>query len=92
MSSSDTIKILAHTFKEKPEIITYSNMMSGPISPNMGNNKSDDIILDNLNLDSKTPPKDKIQPTPSVIYAEEPPKTIKETNQNITIDIDTKTI
>jgi len=81
MNSSDTIKILAHTFKEKPEIITYSN-----------NNKSDDITLDNLNLDSKTPPKDKIHPTPSVLYAEEPPKTVKEINQNITIDIDSKTI
>jgi hypothetical protein len=77
MTSSDTIKILAHTFKEKPEIITYSN------------NKSDDITLDNLNLDSKTPPKDKINPTPSVLYAEEKPK---ESNQNITIDIDSKTI
>ena len=89
MTSSDTIKILAHTFKEKPEIITYSN------------NKSDDITLDNLNLDSKTLPKDKIHPTPSVLYAkpiiepssvlyaEEPPK---ESNQNITIDIDSKTI
>jgi len=81
MTSSDTIKILAHSFKEKPEIITYSN-----------NNKSDDITLDNLNLDSKTPPKDKIHPTPSVLYAEEPPKTIKDSNQNITIDIDSKTI
>ena len=81
MTSSDTIKILAHTFKEKPEIITYSN-----------NNKSDDLTLDNLNLDSKTPPKEKIHPTPSVLYAEEPPKTIKESNQNITIDIDSKTI
>jgi hypothetical protein len=84
MTSSDTIKILAHTFKEKPEVITYSN--KNTVS------NSDDVTLDNLNIDSKTPPKDKIHPTPSVLYAEEPPKTVKESNQNITIDIDSKTI